>query len=150
MAAPELRHRTPPTVTLSGAPLAGTPLLTDGSVQAVAVPVAPARPGDDDGPRPGDESGVDIAFLQCDIGAIVAIEQQREGCVALDREDGERGQSFGVGLEAVQVHAFAGQLLAQEAAELLVADAGQERRAQAESGRADGDVRRTASDRFGE
>jgi leucyl aminopeptidase len=49
MAAPESRHRTPPTVTLSGAPLADTPLLTDGSVQAVAVPVAPARPGDDDG-----------------------------------------------------------------------------------------------------
>jgi leucyl aminopeptidase len=47
MAAPELRHRTPPSVTLSGAPLAETPLLTDGSVQAVAVPVAPARPGDD-------------------------------------------------------------------------------------------------------
>ncbi|HEY0120005.1 MAG TPA: leucyl aminopeptidase family protein [Cellulomonas sp.] len=49
MAALDLRHRTPPTVTLSGAHLADTPLLTDGSVQAVAVPVAPARPGDDDG-----------------------------------------------------------------------------------------------------
>ncbi len=53
MAAPESRHRTPPTVTLSGAPIDETPLLTDGSVQAVAVPVAPARPGDDDGLTPG-------------------------------------------------------------------------------------------------
>ncbi len=47
MAGPDLRHRTLPAVTLSGAPLAETPLLTDGSVQAVAVPVGPAHPGDD-------------------------------------------------------------------------------------------------------
>ena len=39
--------RTPPAVTVDGASLATTALLTDGSTDAVAVPVAPARPGDD-------------------------------------------------------------------------------------------------------
>ncbi len=67
MAAPRSRHQ--PSVTLSGAPLAGTPLLTDGSIQAVAVPVAPAHPGDD-GLTPGVGTaqvaaryGIDLAEL---------------------------------------------------------------------------------------
>ncbi|MCL2465390.1 MAG: leucyl aminopeptidase family protein, partial [Micrococcales bacterium] len=47
MAAFEPRHHALPAVTLSGAHLVDTPLLADGSVQAVAVPVAPARMGDD-------------------------------------------------------------------------------------------------------
>jgi len=69
MAAPGSRLRPLPAVTLSGAPLAGTPLLTDGSIQAVAVPVAPARPGDD-GLTPGVGTaqvaaryGIDLAEL---------------------------------------------------------------------------------------
>lgn len=39
--------RTPPAVTVSGGSIATTTLLTDGSTDAVAVPVAPARAGDD-------------------------------------------------------------------------------------------------------
>ncbi|CAL8976556.1 Cytosol aminopeptidase [Cellulomonas sp. T2.31MG-18] len=45
--APSARRRTPPTVTLSGSALADSPLLTDGSLDAVAVPVAPGREGDE-------------------------------------------------------------------------------------------------------
>lgn len=39
--------RTPPTVTLAGGTVATSTLLLDGSVDAVAVPVSPARAGDD-------------------------------------------------------------------------------------------------------
>ncbi len=39
--------RTPPVVTVDGGGIATTTLLTDGSTDAVAVPVAPARTGDD-------------------------------------------------------------------------------------------------------
>ncbi|MET0789861.1 MAG: leucyl aminopeptidase family protein [Cellulomonas sp.] len=39
--------RTPPAVTVAGGSVATTALLTDGSTDAVAVPVAPARAGDD-------------------------------------------------------------------------------------------------------
>ena len=39
--------RTPPVVTLAGGTVAASTLLTDGSTDAVAVPVSPARDGDD-------------------------------------------------------------------------------------------------------
>jgi len=61
--------RTPPAVVLDGAALAGSPLLTDGTVDAVAVPVAPAGPGDEGvQPRPGSAQaaaryGVDLAEI---------------------------------------------------------------------------------------
>lgn len=74
MAAPQLRHRTPPTVTLSGAPLADTPLLTDGSVQAVAVPVSPALPGDD-----GLVPGVGTAQVAARYGIDLAELAERAG-----------------------------------------------------------------------
>ena len=108
------------------------------------------RAGDDDGTGLGDEGGVDIAFLQRHVGAVLAVEQQREGLVALDREDGERGQAFRVGLETVEIDALAGELLAQETSELLVADAGQQGRAQAKPSGADRDIGGAAADRFGE
>ncbi len=61
--------RTPPLVTLHGATVVDSPLLTDGSVDAVAVQVAPPRPGDDAlQPRSGTPQaaaryGVDLAEL---------------------------------------------------------------------------------------
>ena len=80
----------------------------------------------------------------------VAVEDQRETPVVLDREQHERGQPLRVGDEPVDGDAFARQLLADEAAHLLVADAGEQRRLQAEPRRADGDVGRAAADRLGE
>jgi len=68
MAASE-RRRTPPVVGLSGGTLADTPLLLDGTVDAVAVPVSPARSGDDSlTPGPGTAAaaaryGIDLAEL---------------------------------------------------------------------------------------
>jgi len=61
--------RTPPTVTLHGATVVDSPLLVDGSVDAVAVQVAPRRAGDDAlQPRSGTPQaaaryGVDLAEL---------------------------------------------------------------------------------------
>lgn len=61
--------RTPPAVTLHGATVVDSPLLTDGSVDAVAVQVAPPRAGDDAlQPRSGTPQaaaryGVDLAEL---------------------------------------------------------------------------------------
>ena len=84
------------------------------------------------------------------VGAIVAVEDQREGLVVLDREQHQRGQPLRVGGDAVERHAFARHLLADEAAHLLVADAGDEPRFEAEPRRADGDVGRAAAHRLGE
>lgn len=71
--APALRRpapgRTPPAVVLDGATVVDSPLLEDGSVDAVAVQVAPARPGDDElQPRTGTPQaaaryGIDLAEL---------------------------------------------------------------------------------------
>jgi len=61
--------RTPPAVTLHGATVVDSPLLTDGSVDAVAVQVAPSRAGDDAlQPRSGTPQaaaryGIDLAEL---------------------------------------------------------------------------------------
>lgn len=61
--------RTPPAVTAHGASVADSPLLTDGSVDAVAVQVAPRRAGDDAlQPRSGTPQaaaryGIDLAEL---------------------------------------------------------------------------------------
>jgi leucyl aminopeptidase len=74
MAASGQRHRTLPTVTLSGAPLAASPLLADGSVQAVAVPVAPARPGDE-----GLVPGVGTAQVAARYGIDLAELAERAG-----------------------------------------------------------------------
>ncbi len=69
-----------------------------------------------------DEALVDVGFRERHVGAVLAIEEQREGAVVFNREDGERRQPRRVDLDAGQRDAFAGKLLADEAAELLVAD----------------------------
>ncbi|MBU4335699.1 MAG: leucyl aminopeptidase family protein [Actinobacteria bacterium] len=63
------RTSTLPVLSLTGGEVSGTPLLTDGSVDAVAVPVGPARPGDE-GLQPGEGTaeaaaryGIDLAEL---------------------------------------------------------------------------------------
>ena len=84
------------------------------------------------------------------VGAILAIEDQREGAGIAHAENGERGEALGVGRDAGHIDALADELLADEAPERLVADAGDQRRAQAEPGRADGDIGRAAADGFGE
>ena len=80
------------------------------------------RAGDDDRPGGTDEALVDVGFREPHVGAVLAIEEQREGAVVLHRQDGERGQPLRIDLHAFERHALARELLADEAAELLVAD----------------------------
>src|SRR4051794_14768651 len=61
--------RTPPTVTLAGGTIATSVLLTDGSTDAVAIPVAPARAGDD-GLAPGEGAAAAAARYGIDLAEI--------------------------------------------------------------------------------
>ena len=106
--------------------------------------------GDDDRLGGGDEGLVDVALVERAVGAIVAIEDQRKGLVVAHAEQNQRGQPRRIGVNAGDVDAFAGALLADEAAHVLVADAGDEPALEAEPRRADGDVGRAAADRLGE
>ena len=69
MAVRRTRPRTPPAVSLTGGDVSDTPLLIDGSLDAIAVPVGPATDGDD-GLEPGSGTaqvaaryGIDLAEL---------------------------------------------------------------------------------------
>ena len=65
------------------------------------------RAGHHDRAGGADEALVDVGFGERHVGAVLAIEEQRERAVVLDREDGERGQPLRVDLDAVERHAFA-------------------------------------------
>ena len=108
------------------------------------------RAGDDHGLGRGDQILVDVGLAQGRIGAVLAVEDEREGVLVADAQDHQCGQPLRVGDDAAHVHALARALLLDEAAHMLVADAGDQRRAQAEPGGADRDVGGTAADIFGE
>ena len=102
--------------------------------------------GGDDGAGVGDEGGVDVVLGERHVGAVLAVEDQRELRLVADAEEDERGQPLGIGDDAAGVDAFGRQRLADEAAHVLVADAGDEAGAQAEAGGAAGDVGGRAAD----
>ena len=89
---------------------------------AAVTRLGEVRAGDDDGAGRANEVLVDVRFRKRHVGAVLAVEEERERPVVLDREDGERRQPLGIDLDAVERHALAGELLADEASELLVAD----------------------------
>ena len=93
---------------------------------------------------------IDVALVERAVGAIVAIEDERKGLFVTDAEQHERGEPHWVGADSGDVHALARALLADEAAHVLVADAGDEAAFQPQARRADGDVGRAAADRLGE
>ena len=65
------------------------------------------RAGHDDRAGGADEGLVDVGLGERHVGAVLAIEEQRERAVVLDREDGERGQPLGIDLHAVERDALA-------------------------------------------
>ena len=97
-----------------------------------------------------DVSRIDVALVERAVGAIVAIEDQREGLFVADAEQHERGEPHRIGVDSGDVDALAFALLANESAHVLVADAGDEAAFQPEPRRADGDIGRTAADGLGE
>ena len=71
----------------------------------------------------GDETLVHVRFRQAHVGAVLPVEDQREVSVVEDAEHDERGQPLPVDLDAVRAHALPDELLPDEAAHVLVADA---------------------------
>ena len=80
------------------------------------------RAGDDDRLALATIGLVDVALVERAVGAIVAIENQRERLVVADAEHHERGQPLRIGVDARDVDALARALLADVAAHMLVAD----------------------------
>ncbi len=94
--------------------------------------------------------GIDVVFVERAVGAIVAVENEREGFLVTDAEQHQRGEPRRVRPDPADVHAFPRALLADESAHVLVADAGDEAAPETETRRSDGDIRRTAAHRLGE
>jgi hypothetical protein len=58
-------------------------------LRGMGVRACEMRAGDKDGAARADEVGIDIGFRKRAVGAIIAIEDEREGLVVLDREQDE-------------------------------------------------------------
>ena len=108
--------------------------------------MAEMRAGREHRARLGDETLVDVVLGQPHVGAVLAVEDQRELFVVADAEDDQRRQPLGIDLDAARIHALARNLLADEAAHVLVADTGDDRGLEPEPRRAAGDVGRRAAD----
>ena len=104
------------------------------------------RAGDEDGGRGGDEILVDVVLAQGAVGAVVAVEDERECLLVAYAEQHERGEALTVHHEPAGVDALARQLLAHEAAHGLLAHAADEGRLQPEARSTDRDVGGTATD----
>ncbi len=98
------------------------------------------RACDEKGARGCDEILIDIAHIKGTVGAIVTIEDERKGFVALDREQHQGSQALRIGGNAACRDTFALHLLEDEAAHLLVTHPGDEPAPQAKAGGADGNV----------
>jgi hypothetical protein len=88
----------------------------------------------------------DIVDRQRAIGAVVAIERERELVGRLDREDHRAGAVSGLARNEPRLDLFALEKRGHEVADLIVTHGGQQRRAQTEPARADADVCRAAAD----
>ena len=86
----------------------------------------------DHGAGAGNEAFVHVLRAQRHIGAILAVENQRELVLIANAEQHQRGQPLRVGEDAGDVDALLHQFLAQETAHMLVANLGQQRRTQAQ------------------
>ena len=90
------------------------------------------RAGGEDAAGLGDELRVDIVGRERHVGAVLAVEDQREAFLIADTEQDERREALRVGDDTAHVHPFGPQLLADKAPHVLVADAGDHGRFQAE------------------
>ncbi len=106
--------------------------------------------GDEHGLGLGEIGGIDVFREQAHIGALFAVLDQGEVVVAADAQKDHGGEAVRVGLDGAHVHAFAGKLPFQVTAVVFLAHARDRPHAQAEAGRADGDVHGAAAHGFGE
>ncbi len=93
---------------------------------------------------------VDVAFVERAVGAILTIEDEREGLFVADAEQHKCGEAHRIGPNALDIDALARALFADEPPHVLVADAGDQAAFQPQPRGADGDVRRASADGLGE
>ena len=79
---------------------------------------------ENDGSGGTDEVGIDVVLGQRHVGAVLAVEDEREGLLVADPQDDQRGQAFWVGLHTAGVDALAPQLLDDETAHMLITHSG--------------------------
>ena len=80
------------------------------------------------------------------VGAVVAVEGQRKPVGRLNRQDDRAGAAARLARDEARLDLLAIEKRGDEVADLIVADRGEQRRAQAEPARADADVGRAAAD----
>jgi len=93
---------------------------------------------------------VEVAGVQRHVRAVLAVEDQREGLPVTDAQDHQGRKALGVGDHATDVDALTLELFANEAAHMVAAHPGGERRLQAEAGAAHGGVGGAAAHILGE
>ena len=117
---------------------------------AVHVRRREVRAGDQQRLRLCDEVLVDVVRGDRHVGAVLAIEHQRERVLVLDAEHHRRGEARRVAAHVRHVAAFARERLDEEVAHRVVADPRGHRRLEAEARAAERGVRRGAAEVLGE
>src|ERR1700723_2667596 len=97
-----------------------------------------------------DVVGIDVAFVEGAVGAILAVEDERKGLFVADAQQHERSKADWIGSDAGNIDALARALFADEPPHMLVADAGYETAFQTKPRGANGDVRWATADSLGE
>jgi len=85
-----------------------------------------------------------VVLAERRVRAVLPVEDQRKPLAVADPEENERRQALRH--HSARLDALARELLKNEAAHVLVSDAGDQTALQSQPGRAAGDVRRRASD----
>jgi hypothetical protein len=106
--------------------------------------------GDEQRPRLRDEVVGDVVFGHRHVGAVLAIEDQRERVAVLDAEHDRRGEPRGIDAHVRHVAALAHQRFGEEATHRIVADACRHRRLQPQASTAEGGIGRRTSEVFRE
>ncbi|MDT4855661.1 hypothetical protein FQZ97_900240 [compost metagenome] len=96
----------------------------------------------------GNEVRIDIVFAKRHVGAVFAIEDEREMFLITDAKDHQRCQALRIGDDTARIHTFTRKFTQQKAPHMLVTDAGYECRFEAQSSSASRDIGGGATDIF--
>ena len=108
------------------------------------------RAGDEQRLRLREKIGGDVSFGHRHVGAVLAIEDQRERVAVLDSQHDRRGEPRRIDADVRDVAAFTRDRLDEKAAHRVVADACRHRRLEPETRAAERGVGRRAAQVFGE
>ena len=108
------------------------------------------RAVDEDRRGRGYQLFVYVRGFQGHVGTILAIEEERELVAVADSQDDERGQPVGVSSDRARIDAFSRELLSDEPAHVIGADARNQSASQPKAGKPDRRVGGASADIFGE